>query len=78
MKQLLRRKLTWAILVIAAISIVSALLDLAGLFEVPELKTVDLRTRLYRTKESAPSDIALILIDESSLNALNGIAGRWP
>jgi adenylate cyclase len=78
MKQLLRRKLTWAILITAAISIVSALLDLAGLFETPELKTVDLRTRMYRGEESAPPDIVLVLIDESSLNALNDIAGRWP
>lgn len=65
-------------MIVAGISLVSALSDLTGLFKIPELKTVDFRTKLWRSDRHPPSDIVLILIDESSLNALNKIAGRWP
>ena len=75
---LLKRKLTRGILIIAVISVIVVFADLTGLFEIPELKTVDFRTRLSRDNKVLPSDIVLILIDESSLSALNKVAGRWP
>ena len=78
MKHFLKRKLTRAILIVAVLSVLSVSSNLTGLFEVPELKTVDLRTKLSRSNKLPPSDIVLILIDETSLNALNKIAGRWP
>ncbi|MDY7035413.1 MAG: adenylate/guanylate cyclase domain-containing protein [Thermodesulfobacteriota bacterium] len=74
----MRRKLTRAILIVAVLSVLSVSSNLAGLFEIPELKTVDFRTKLSRSNKLPPSDIVLILIDETSLNALNKIAGRWP
>ena len=78
MQQILKRKLTRGILIIAAISVIAVLADLAGLFETPELKTVDLRTKLLRDNKVLPSDIVLLLIDEASVNALGEVAGRWP
>ena len=78
MKHLLKRKLTHAIFIIAVVSVISVFSDLTGLFEIPELKTVDLRTKVCRRNKFPPSDIVLILIDESSLHALNKISGRWP
>ncbi len=78
MKHLLKRKLTRAIVVIAAVSAITVFSDLSGLFQTPELKTVDFRTKLWRRDKLPPPDIVLVLIDESSLDALNGIAGRWP
>ena len=78
MQHLLKGKLARGILIIAVISVIVVLADLTGLFEIPELKTVDLRTRLTRDNKALPSDIVLIMIDESSLHALNEVVGRWP
>jgi len=78
MQQVLKRKLKRGILIIAVISVIVAFADLAGLFEISELKTIDLRTKLCRSNKALPSDIVLVLIDESSLSALNKVAGRWP
>lgn len=65
-------------MIIAVITIIAIIADVSGLFEILELKTVDYRTKICRNNKVAPSDIVLILIDESSLNALNKVAGRWP
>ena len=78
MQYTLKRRLTRAILIIGVISVIAVFADLTGLFEIPELKTVDFRTRLSRDNKVLPSDIVVILIDESSLSALNKITGRWP
>ena len=78
MQQVLKRKLKRGILIIAVISVIAVFADLTGLFEILELKTVDFRTRLLRVNNALPSDIVLLLIDESSLSALNKVAGRWP
>lgn len=78
MRDLLKRKIVRATLIIVVIGILAIFVDLLGLFEILELKTVDYRTKICRGDKVAPYDIALILIDESSLGALNEIAGRWP
>ncbi len=78
MKNPLQRKLTRAIVIIVVVSAITVFSDLSGLFETPELKTVDLRTKLWRKDKLLPSEIVLVLIDESSLDAMNLIAGRWP
>ena len=78
MRDLLKRKIVRAILIIVVIGIIAVCADLLGLFEILDLKTVDYRTKICRGDKVAPYDIALILIDESSLGALNEIAGRWP
>ncbi len=60
------------------ISTFSLIADYLEIFEIPERKTIDIRMRICRSEKIAPSEIVLILIDESSLNALNTITGRWP
>jgi adenylate cyclase len=73
-----KRRLTFIIPVIIAISTFSLIADYFELFEIPERKTIDIRMRICRSEKIAPPEIVLILIDESSLNALNTITGRWP
>ncbi len=78
MQQVLKRKLSRGILIIAVISVIAVFADLTIFFEIPELKTIDFRTKLCRSNKVLPSDIVLILIDESSLSALSKVVGRWP
>ncbi len=78
MKSLLKRKLVFGILIITVIFLISIFIDLTGLSEIPELKTVDFRIKAFRKNKVLPSDIVVVLIDDASLNALNKITGRWP
>lgn len=38
----------------------------------------DQRVKLIRGKTAAPDDVAVILIDEASLRAMDPVVGRWP
>lgn len=49
-----------------------------GIFEELELKMLDVRSRIFSRHKAPPDDIAIILIDETSLRAMNPIVGRWP
>lgn len=60
-----------------AIALVVDALYMSGTFEPLELKTFDLRTKVIRKDIRAHDDIALVLIDEASLKAMNPILGRW-
>lgn len=73
-----KRRLTFIIPVIITISAFSLIADYFEIFETLERKTIDIRMKICRSEKIAPSEIVLILIDESSLNALNTITGRWP
>jgi adenylate cyclase len=73
-----KRRLTFIIPVIMMISTFSLIADYFEIFEILERKTIDIRMKICRSEKIAPSEIVLILIDESSLNALNTITGRWP
>jgi len=57
--------------------IVCILWTLSG-FEKPELFLTDLRIKIGRNKTEPPEELALILIDETSLKLMNRIVGRWP
>lgn len=50
----------------------------AHFFERPELMTLDVRQRFYRSETPIDESIAVVLIDEASLRAMNPIVGRWP
>lgn len=73
-----RKKLLWG----AAIALSTAVLVntgfYLGLFEELELKAFDIRARYFSKSRQPPPDIAVILIDETSLRAMNPIVGRWP
>ncbi len=66
------------LLIITVIFLFAVYADLSGLYDIAERKTIDLRTRLIRKDVSLPSEIAVIVIDEATLNYVNYIAGRWP
>ncbi len=78
MKHPQKRKVVRWIWISVIISLISITADLSGLLDIPERKTIDFRTKLLRIEKSLPLDIAIILIDEASLDVINLIAGRWP
>jgi len=77
-KLFLKRKLFRGILVFTMISIMMLCADLSGILSIYERKSIDIRTRICRSETQLPSEIVLVIVDESSLNAMNRIAGRWP
>lgn len=73
-----KKKRLHAFVIASIISLLAVSSDLSGLFESLERKTIDVRTRLCRMDTHLPDDIVIILIDDSSLQAMNDIIGRWP
>jgi adenylate cyclase len=71
-------KLKW----VAGISIVCPLfvllLYVAGVFVPLEWQAFDHFMKSNRSQNQAHPDVAIILIDEASLQAMNPIVGRWP
>ncbi len=53
-------------------------LNYAGTLPPLEWLTYDARMRAFNARRAAPPEIAVILIDEASLQYLNRDAGRWP
>lgn len=49
-----------------------------GVLQPLEWMSYDARLRLFNTDKPAPPEIAVVLIDEASLQYLNADAGRWP
>ncbi|MBI3581814.1 MAG: adenylate/guanylate cyclase domain-containing protein [Nitrospinae bacterium] len=72
------QKILHAVLLISAVFLLTASLYLEGLFVKPEGIFHDAATRLERLGKPVSSKVAVVLIDEASLRALNPIAGRWP
>ncbi len=74
-----RRKTAYAL---SGITLAATLLVLCahafGLFQRLEWITYDARMHMTRADKTLPSDIAVILIDETSLQAMNPIVGRFP
>lgn len=66
------------ILIITVISLFAVYADLSGFFVTWERQSIDVRTRLLRKNKSLPREIAIIVVDEASLNYVNYFAGRWP
>lgn len=73
-----QKKLLWAGILSISTAVLVSLAVYTGLFNGLELMTFDLRTRLFRTAKKHHPDIAVILIDEASLKAMNPVVGRWP
>ena len=47
-------------------------------FQLLELKTIDQRFQLAQKNLKAHDDVVLVMLDESSLQTLKSILGRWP
>ncbi len=78
MNQNQKKKLLSALTIIIFAVIISFIADYTGFSSIFERKTIDTRTKLCRKSIPLTDDIVIILIDESSLQAMNDIAGRWP
>ena len=50
----------------------------AGGLKRLEWMSFDWRSQLLRQSASAPDDVAVILIDEAAISAMNPVVGRWP
>lgn len=73
-----RKKITHATTLALTICIIALVVDFSGIADLYERKTIDVRTRLCRMDKQLTDDIVLVLVDESSLQAMNEIVGRWP
>ncbi len=58
--------------------IASLALYTLGFFEKPEFFLYDAKAKVFRSDKVPPKDIKVILVDDASLKALEGVAGRWP
>jgi adenylate cyclase len=78
MKPWLIKKLSRAAAVSLTVFIIVSGLHLAGAFTRLESISYDLMVRVLRAEKEAHPDIAIIMIDEASLKAMNPLVGRWP
>lgn len=78
MKPALRKKLFWAVSISLISPVVVCILYYARVFERPEHMLYDAMARHVRASKAAHPDVAVILIDEASLKAMNPLVGRWP
>lgn len=73
-----KKALLAGLLITVAVSAVIGLLDSAQLFQRLEWMSYDWRMSELRSHKVAPDDIAVILVDDASLQAMNSVVGRWP
>lgn len=76
--QLKKKKLLWGLVISLIIAAFVDVLYMGDVFEELEATTFDLRSKVIRSELKAHEDIALVLIDEASLKAMNPLLGRWP
>jgi adenylate cyclase len=67
-----------SLVIMGVIFLISLVLMINGAFNALERKSVDMRLRLWRQKRAPEAPIALILIDDASLDAMAPMVGRWP
>ena len=72
------KKTTITIVIAVIICITTIGVYILGYFEKPEFLMYDSSVKLIRSGKKPPKNIKVILIDEASLQALEGVAGRWP
>lgn len=73
-----KKKILHGLLIVFIALTIAIIADISGTSSVFERKTIDIRTKLSRMDKTIPDDIVIILIDETSLQAMNEIVGRWP
>lgn len=66
------------ILIIVAVTLITSALQTSGSFLTIEGITYDWRMKEIRQSKSLSNEIAVILIDDASLQAMDNYAGRWP
>lgn len=80
LRRLLGRKkqTAWGIAIALSAALIVAALHLFHFFDRLEWITFDKRSALFRSEVRAHPDVAVILIDEASLKAMDPVVGRWP
>lgn len=73
-----KKKAIWGAAIGMVIAVAVDILFMLGAFNGLESKSYDIRAKVVRKDIKPHSDIALILIDEASLRAMNPLVGRWP
>lgn len=72
------KKVLLVALIVIGVFGLTALLTQAGLFGRAEGVFHDYASKSARSEKTVPDKVAIILIDEASLQALNPVVGRWP
>jgi len=73
-----KKKLVRSLAITLAVAIVVNLLFVSGILNRLEWISFDQRAKLFRSDKSAPDDIAIVMIDQSSLSLMNDRLGRFP
>ena len=72
------RKSFIALLISILILLTTLTLYQADLFQKPEFFVYDTKAKLFRMEKTPPPTVKVILVDDASLKAMEGVAGRWP
>jgi len=72
------KKILIALSVSTLVFTVTILAYYNGVFEKPDLFAFDAKSKLFRADKIPPGSIKVILVDDASIKALEGVAGRWP
>ena len=67
-----------ALLISVLVFVVTFISYHAGLFDTPEHLVYDAKAKLYRAEKAPPKNVKVVLVDEASIKAMEGVAGRWP
>ena len=74
----MNKKAVIALIIACSVFAVTLAIYLQGYFEKPEYYVYDTKVKLFRSDKVPPKNIKVILVDDASLKALEGVAGRWP
>ena len=75
---MIKKKFVISFLIASLILVITTVSFIRGYFEKPEFFVYDTKAKLFRSDKTPPKNIKLILVDDASLKALEGVAGRWP
>ncbi len=74
----MNKKAVIALIISAIVSAVTVAAYSLDVFDKPELLIYDAEAKFFRSDKKPPKIIKTILVDDASLKALEGVAGRWP
>lgn len=72
------KKFTISLLIAVAIFSFTVAAYVRGYFEKPEFFVYDTKSKIFRSDKVPPKNVKIILVDDASVKALEGVAGRWP
>ncbi len=72
------KKIVISLIIASGIFAITAACYFLRYFEKPELFVYDTKAKIFRSDKVPPKNIKVILVDDASIRALEGVAGRWP